>query len=261
MREDLRGVLWALKGGTILNLVFLGVSFSIPSASVDSAVVIPARIFFVISAYRCFFPNRYKDNVVLHNTILSSTLVTRSISTRSEIVYIFLFAYVIGSLNVDRIFWIDALATWMVVQVTISQVCVWWAILGSAPKLYYYEELGWWIIFAINTLTSVYLLSVSEPEGGAALLLWLNVVFGVFYLPWQILHLRSLLGEAQAADSAQRPDGLSAALRETLFDRRQTTEYEAWGGGIGGIWMVSYWAVLIPGWMMVIVEVLGRSRP
>ena len=45
----------------------------------------------------------------------------------------------------------------MVVQVVISQGFVWGAILTERLALYFYEELGWAIIFAANTIASAYL--------------------------------------------------------------------------------------------------------
>ena len=66
MKNDLTRLLWALKGGAIINLGLLALTYSLASDSVDPAVVWPARIFFAVSAYRCLFPNRYVGNVVLH---------------------------------------------------------------------------------------------------------------------------------------------------------------------------------------------------
>ncbi len=63
--------------GTFVNLYFLASTLSLRSGQTDPHIVIPAQILFVVSGYRCLFPNRYKDNVVLHASWLSSTLVTR----------------------------------------------------------------------------------------------------------------------------------------------------------------------------------------
>ena len=53
------------------------------------------------------------------------------------------------------------------------------------------------MIFAANSLASLILYFGTAPPSGGEGLLLLNLLFGVFYLPWQVLHLRSLLSEAQ----------------------------------------------------------------
>ncbi|MBC8333680.1 MAG: hypothetical protein ISR59_07455 [Anaerolineales bacterium] len=66
MGKDLKNYLWLLKLGALVNLYFLGRTFVPPLASVDAHVLIPAQIFFAVSAFRCLFPVRYKDNIVFH---------------------------------------------------------------------------------------------------------------------------------------------------------------------------------------------------
>ena len=263
MKNDLTRLLWALKGGAIINLGLLAFTYSLSSDSMNPAVVWPARIFFAASAYRCLLPNRYVGNVVLHDTVLSSTLLTRILATFSEVVYIYLFAYVIWTLNVSQIGWVDVFATWMVVQVVISQGCVWWAILRDEPRYFYYEELGWWLIFALNALASGYLCSTAEVPSSQMLLLQFNLVFAVGYLPWQVIHLWTLWKDARSAageTKAQAPRDLKSGFRAALFERQPTTSSDAWGGWVGIVWMSSYWALLIPPWIGLIVEVLGESR-
>ena len=263
MKNDLTRLLWALKGGAIINLGLLAFTYSLASDSMNPAVVWPARIFFAVSAYRCFFPNRYVGNVVLHDTVLSSTLVTRILATFSEVVYIYLFALVISALNVNQVGWVDTFATWMVVQVIISQGCVWWAILRSEPRYFYYEELGWWLIFALNALASGYLYLTAELPSNQMLLLQFNLVFAVGYLPWQVIHLWTLWKDARSADAdtkAQASRDLKSGFRAALFEREPSTSADAWGGWVGIVWMSSYWALLIPPWIGLIVEVLGESR-
>ena len=59
----------ALALGTLLNLWFLWTS---RSSTAPDEVLVPARIFFFVSAYRCTFPCRYKNNIVLRDTPFSS---------------------------------------------------------------------------------------------------------------------------------------------------------------------------------------------
>ena len=44
----------------------------------------------------------------------------------------------------------------MVTQVVISQAFVWAAILTEELEFYYFEELGWALIFVVNTIASAY---------------------------------------------------------------------------------------------------------
>ena len=71
-------------------------------------------------------------------------------------------------------------------------------VLTKRLKLYFYEELGWLIIFLANTAASAFLYARADTPAGRLILLQLNLLFGAGYLPWQVFHLRSLRGEARA---------------------------------------------------------------
>ena len=118
MAGDLTHFLWLLKLGAGLNLYLLARTGWVEA---DPRVLVPAQIFFAVSAFRCLFPVHYKGNVVLHDTPLSSIFLTRLLATFSEIAYIYLFSHVLRMLNVDRVGWVDALSWLMVAQVVISQ--------------------------------------------------------------------------------------------------------------------------------------------
>jgi hypothetical protein len=260
MIKDLKIFLWILKLGALVNLYFLGRTIVPPLVSADAHVVIPAQILFVVSAYRCLFPVRYKDNIVFHVSPLSSVFLTRSLATFSEVALIYQLAYVLRLLNVPQAGWVDALSWWMVVQVVISQIFVWGAVLTGRLKLYYYEELGWFLIYAINTIASAYLYIQVDNFGGRELLLQLNLLFGAVYLPWQLIHLRALQLNAQRQESEKvsRTNVTQSALVRGLYQsirvKKQTSEAQAWGGLVGVIWMASYWATLIPMWVYQIVR-------
>ena len=143
MFNDFTIVLWLLKLGALVNLYFLANTFALPSDTTDANIVIPAQILFLVSGYRCLFPNRYKDNVVFHASPLSSIFVTRLLATFSEVAYIYQFSYVIRLLNVGQVGWVDALSWLMVLEVVVSQGFVWGAILSGRVGLYFFEELGW----------------------------------------------------------------------------------------------------------------------
>ena len=122
MFKDLKLFLWLLKLGALVNIYFLWHTFIPPFVSLDPHVLIPARILFAVSAFRCLFPVRYKDNIVFHNSPLSSIFLTRLLATFSEVALIYQLAYVIRLLNVARVGWVDVLSWLMVVQVVVSQV-------------------------------------------------------------------------------------------------------------------------------------------
>ena len=197
MFRDYTIVLWLLKLGSLINLYFLVNTRLLASGDADAYIVLPAQILFAVSAYRCLFPVRYEHNVVFHDSIFSSIFVTRLFATFSEIAYIFLFSHVLRLLNIDQVEWVIVLSWLMVAQVVISQGFVWAAILTEQFELYFYEELGWALIFAANTIASAYLYLTVGALGGREVLLKLNLLFGIVYLPWQVIHLASLRANAK----------------------------------------------------------------
>lgn len=256
MPADFKHLLWFLKLGALLNLYLIGSLWVLPK--VHPQVLIPGLILLGVSAFRCLFPNRYLDNVVFHDTPLSSIFLTRVLATFSEVAYIYQFAYLIRILNFEHIPWVDGLSWLMVVQVLISQGFVWAAILLKRLDLYFYEEVGWFIIFAANSAASAFLYATTSPSATGAGLLQLNLLFGAGYLPWQILHLRSLRGEAHSETGAQGSTTWREGLAHALRQRRPRTDAKSWGGGIGLTWMVAYWASLIPLWVHYIAVSIAR---
>src|SRR5713226_7429896 len=157
MLRDYTIYLWLLKLGSLANLYFLAKTLPLASDAAHAYIVLPAQIFFAVSAYRCLFPVWYNHNVVFHDSVFSSIFATRLLATFSEIAYIFLFSHVLRLLNIDHVEWVIALSWVMVVVVVISQGFVWAAILTEQLEHYSYEELGWVLIFAVNTIASAYL--------------------------------------------------------------------------------------------------------
>jgi hypothetical protein len=256
MIKGFKKFLWLLKLGALVNLYFFGRTLVPPLVFADAHVVIPAQILFAVSAFRCLFPVRYKDNIVFHDSPFSSIFLTRLLATFSEMALIYQLAYVIRLLNVAHIGWVNVLSWWMVVQVVTSQIFVWGAILTGNLKLYFYEELGWAFIYTVNTIASAYL----YISGGRELLIYLNLLFGAVYLPWQFIHLRTL---RQSANRQESEEGLRTSvtknvllngLWQSICVKNQTSEPQAWGGLIGVIWMASYWATLIPMWAYQIIR-------
>ena len=250
MSRDYTVPLWLLKLGAPLNVYFL---LNTPDAG-DLLIVAPARILFAVSAFRCLFPVRYEHNVVFHDSIISSIFLTRLLAMFAEIAYIFQFSHVLRVLDTEHVPFVSALSWLMVAQVAISQALVWAAILTGRLALYFYEELGWALIFAANTVASAYLYFRAGGPISHPVLLQLNLLFGALYLPWQFLHLHILRANARHGSVDRAVGRLLRALRV----RNRRTDADSWGGFVGLSWMIGYWATIIPSWVYTIVLLLAR---
>ena len=264
MFRDFTIFLWLLKGGALVNLYFLASTLAPPESTADPQLLVPARILFGVSAFRCLFPNQYKGNVVFHDTPLSSIFLTRLLATFAEVGFIYQLSHVLRLLNVDHLGWVDALSWLMVVQVVISQCFVWGAILLGRLALYFWEELGWAVLVAANALASVGLYPARGALGDAGSLLYINLLFGLVYLSWQVPNLRLQIADARRAGETLRPSlcgswkQLAEGLRRSIRERTPTTAPTAWGGLVGLTWMAGYFATLLPLWAHRIVVVFSR---
>jgi hypothetical protein len=264
MPSDFTPFLWLLKLGALVNLAFLASTFALGPGEADPHIVLPAQILFAVSGYRCLFPNRYGGNIVFHASPLSSTLVTRVLATFVEVAWIYQFSHVLRLLDLEHVGWVTLLSWFMVFQVVVSQGFVWGAILTGRPSLYFFEEVGWGLIFVANTIASAYLYATTEVHGGRELLLQLNLLFGIVYLPWQLIHLRALGADARKNEaSAPNPPVtrslLAGQLRRSFHERNRATDAASWGGLVGLTWMTAYWATLIPMWVHQVVQILASS--
>ena len=259
--RDYTIVLWLLKLGSLINLYFFVNTSPHASDGADTYIVVAARIVFAVSAYRCLFPVRYEGNVIFHDSMFSSIFATRLFATCSEIAYIFLFSHVLRLLNVNHVEWVTAISWLMVAQVVISQGLVWAAIVIERSDFYYYEELGWGLIFVINTIASAYLY-VTGSVADKKVLLQLNLLFGIVYLPWQVIHLTALRASARTnrrkigTGSSPLSIRLAAGLKRAVRVKNRRTDADSWGGLIGLSWMTAYWATLIPVWVYYILRVI-----
>jgi len=261
LMTDYTFVLWLLKLGTLANLYFL-VNTATLAGDANAGVIIPAQVLFAVSAYRCLFPVRYEDNVVFHDSVFSSVFVTRLLATFSEVAYILLMSHLLRLLNLNHVGWVTGLSWLMVLQVVICQVLVWVAVLTGRLAFYYYEELGWGLIFALNTLASAYLYVTADTLEMRQRLLQLNLLFGAVYLPFQVIHVRALRSNARrhsSEDSDAGPQSSWKLLTTVIRVKNRRTDAESWGGLVGLIWMTSYWATLIPMWVYYIVGVLAAN--
>ena len=251
-------LLLSLKLGVLVNLFLFFNTLQEPFSSVDYYLLVPAQLLFLISAYRCVFPNNYSKNIVLHDTFFSSIFITRFLVTFVEIAYIYQFSYVIRLINDGQFLFVDFLSWIMVIQVSLSQLFVWFAIILNKENLYFYEELGWFIIFALNTILSAILYIFANVEGNQIILLIISLVFGFLYLPWQIIHLKTIKDRVvKMSQSEVQTLGFNEGLKKSLTKRIKLTDYESWGGWVGMTWMYNYWIILIPGWMFYIVYVFS----
>ena len=249
--------LWLLKLGALLNLYFL---VGTAAVNADAYVVVPAQIFLVVSLYRCLFPVRYEHYVVFHDSVLSSVFATRVLATFAEVAYIFLFACVLQLLNVENVSWVNGLAWLMVLQVVICQVCVWVAILTERFEFYFYEELGWVFMFVANTIASAYLYLTVGTLAGREILLELNLVFGVVYLPFQVINLVAVRAQAKKQGHSEARwtlERFATGLRRSIRVKNPRTDAASWGGIVGLLWMTGYWATLLPMWVYYIIRVLS----
>ena len=259
MSGDYTIFLWLLKLGALANLYFLVRTAAIDA---DAYLVVPAQILLAVNAYRCLFPVRYEHNVVLHDSVLSSVFATRLFATFAEVAYIFLLACVLQLLNVEHVRWVNGIARFMVLQVVVCQVCVWVAILTEQFEFYFYEELGWVLMFAANTIASAYLYVTVDTLADRKVLLELNLLFGIVYLPFQFLNLRAVRAQAKREGRPGVPwtrQQFATGFRRSIHMKNPRTDAKSWGGIVGLIWMTGYWATLLPMWAYYIVAVLARN--
>jgi len=255
---DYTPYLWLFKLGALVNLYFL---VQISAVNAVASVVVPAQVFFAVAAYRCLFPVRYENEVVFHDSVFSSIFATRLLATLAEVGYIYLFAHVLSVVG-EHDPLVDGLACFMVLQVVVSQVCVWLAILLERFRLYFYEELGWLLIFVANTVASAYLYLTADVPVPESRLLQLSLVFAAGYLPFQLINLIGLRAQAKRQEES-RPappwtlEQLRSGLLRSIRRRNRRTDGESWGGVVGLVWMVGYLATLLPAWVFYIVSVLA----
>lgn len=248
-------LLWLLKIGALLNIYFYIKSLNPPISDIDLNILLPAQILFIVSAYRCIFPVRYNDNIVLHNSFLSSIFFTRFLATFVEVAYIYQFSYILRLINNSAYIIIDLLAWLMVLHVIISQFFVWVAIIYNRKKYYYFEELGWAIIFIYNTVSSLILYISFNLSQQYETLILLNLIFGIFYLPWQIMHLNTLKirYDKNIIPLSVNWNTITTGLSRSIKLKNQASDKNSWGGLIGLTWMACYWATIIPFWLYYII--------
>ena len=264
MTRDYTPWLWLLKLGALLNLWFILNTPSPFAQGVDFWVIASAQFVFWASAYRCLFPVHYEHDVVFHDSWFSSIFVTRTLATIKEIAFIYLMSEVLRALNTTHVAWIDALSWLMMILVVMAECFVWGAVLLYRFRYYVYEETTWLLICIGNTIASIVLWQGTDPHSGRGLLLGLNFLFAVGYVPFQLLNLRYLWNNANnnpAPESGGLPLGtrLVQGMWRSIRAKNRRTDLESWGGWVGIWWMIGYFATFVPAWMYAIAKVLAAK--
>lgn len=259
MAGDYTIFLWLLKLGALPNLYFLAATAALDA---DPCSAVAAQVFFAVCAYRCLFPVHYEHCIVFHDSVLSSVFATRLLATFAEVAFIFLLAHVLERLNVGDVAWVNGVARYMVLQAVVCQVCVWVAILTEQFQFYFYEELGWVFMIAADAIASLHLYLSADGLAGREILLQLNLLFALVYLPFQVLNLRAVRAQAKREGQPAEPwtrERFATGLMRSIQVKNRRTDAQSWGGIVGLVWMTSYWAVLLPAWVYFIVAVLSGN--
>src|SRR5262249_3198167 len=97
---------------------------------------------------------------------------------------------------------------------------------------------------------------------GREILLELNLLFAAIYLPFQLFNLRAIRRQAQGAGKPKASwtlARLGTGLRRSIEVKNRRTDADSWGSTVGLVWMIGYWATLLPMWVYCIVAVLTRG--
>jgi hypothetical protein len=200
--------------------------------------------------------------VVFHDSVFSSIFVTRFAATIKEIAFIYLMSVVLRVLNTDHVPWIDTLSWLMIVLVCMAECFVWVAVLLYRFRYYVFEESTWFLICIANLIASIQLWKTTNHTDGRGLLLVFNFAFALSYMPFQLLNLDFLWRNANN-NPAPGADGKSLATRlwegtlRSIRVKNRRTDPEAWGGWLGLLWMIGYFATFVPAWMYCIAKVLA----
>lgn len=230
---------------------------------VPDLVMIPAQVFILVCGYRCIFPNRYNECVVLHDTWLSSIWLTRCLATFSETFWLWQLAYLNRDLNQlmpgGPQMWIDVCSWVIVFLVCFAQCCVWASMMFETDILMWYEEFNWLFMFVLNTAINIVFffsggMESSDPRWTCV---YLSLVFGAIFLPFQIIgHLPYIVNVDRA--EKQKKEKLNLTCKQinkgcwrVMVHRKATNNYADWGHFVGAFWMFGYW-ILEPFWLLYV---------
>ena len=112
-----------------------------------------------------------------------------------------------------------------------------------------------------NSICSIILLN-SNISSDHNILVILNIIFGILYLPWQVFHLKSILNRIKGNKDIQNQsiqfnkEKMKMELNNSFHERKVTYEQSDWGGVVGIMWMYGYWILIIPIWVFYIVRTI-----
>lgn len=224
-------------------------------------------MFILVAAFRCTFPNRYNNNIVLHDTWFSCTWLTRFMATFSETFWLYQLSLLARDLNAIRsngpLVWIDIAAWIMVVLCCVAQCCVWSSFIFETDILMWYEEFNWAIMFVLNTMINLAFFFTGDVFGGDPRwnCVWVSLVFGAIFLPFQIGgHLPYIVSEERKLK--YKPLDLTwrqvkKGCSKSLFYWKVSTSAHEWGDSVGAVWMFGYW-VLEPVWLYYVAKMYSE---
>ncbi|XP_063693635.1 uncharacterized protein LOC134825387 [Bolinopsis microptera] len=234
--------------GVLPNLYLLWTLLHLPATTITTC----ATIFIGINTFRCVFPNRYNNNIVLRDTVLSSIFITRLLATFSEVSWLIMLSEVAKDLDTLTVQspTISLLADTLPPICILAQCFVWSSIILHTDSLMFWEEFFWFLLFIINTGINLVFLH----HGHHSILITLSLLHGALYLPWQILNLKFILSldDPPFCFSDVTVTRVVQGLKRAVWYRKQSVVREDWGGWIGESWMFCYWVVM-PVWLATIV--------
>ena len=77
------------------------------------------------------------------------------------------------------------------------------------------------------------------------------------YLPWQLFHLQALRVEEKKVILIKKKitwNLIIDGLKQSIYIKNQSYKYNDWGGIIGITWMISYWIIIMPSWVYIIIR-------
>ena len=93
-------------------------------------------------------------------------------------------------------------------------------------------------------------------------LIIISMVFGSLYLPWQVLHLKSITNrintnpEIKAQEFKMNLSKVKFEFKSSIYDRNVSFDINDWGRVVGMMWMYGYWILFIPVWMFYIILII-----
>lgn len=248
--------------GALTNAVLLYWTFDLHE-DVPCDILFTAQVFIAVCGFRCVFPNRYNDNVVLHDTWLSSIWITRVLATFSETFWLYQLSVLNRDLNAIRgngpLVWIDIASWLMAFLCCFAQCCVWSSLTFQTDILMWYEEFNWALMFILNTSVNLTFFFTGDIYGADPRwqCVWISLLFGAIYLPFQIGGHLPYIMNADRRDRHKKEKinldfkQVKKGCLRMMTHRKPSTTSQDWGDSVGAFWMFGYW-ILEPVWLFLV---------